>query len=613
MWYKKLSIKFRAGATFLAFFVLAMVNFGSLLYVGSLQQDYANMINIAGRERALSQKMTREGMYIIMAGVTPQLTQELNQTRMQFAQVLHQLVDGDQQAGIRPANDEMRQQLVQLRDGAWAKLDQQLEKIIKGEISPQDIDFLGDLQQQSVEVFQQANAITAGYEQLSSEEVGALKNLQIALLLTSGILVILGWFFTQRQIISPIVRTSEGLRGIATGDGDLTVRLAGESDDEIGRLIYWFNNFVANIRQVVIPVGDTAQLVTHSSTALLQSSALTTKSMEEVAHSTVHLAQKAEEQLDLIDRVVETVMQLNQAVNQIADAAQEQANNVSFNSMQVETMKDKIDEVFSIAQVLKNSAEMSVQTAMDGSAAVENSVASMEKIRDTVVSSAERIVALGEQSKQISTIVEVINDIAEQTNLLALNAAIEAARAGEYGKGFAVVADEVRKLAERSSNATKEIATLITSIQKETESAVSTMEVGNQEVEAGVQVVRKAGMAIAALVEVVQETGTGVGAITQAVAEIKASSEKVAQATMSLAAIAQQNSAATEEMLASSEAVHQTMQNISSITQENTGAFKHVAASVEETVQTTMTNEQAIGGLAQEAASLQQLVARFKV
>jgi methyl-accepting chemotaxis protein len=100
---------------------------------------------------------------------------------------------------------------------------------------------------------------------------------------------------------------------------------------------------------------------------------------------------------------------------------------------------------------------------------------------------------LGEHSQQIGEIIQVIDDIAEQTNLLALNAAIEAARAGEHGKGFAVVADEVRKLAERSSKATKEIAELITNIQKLTAGAVKAMEEGTGEVEQGVSLAVDAG------------------------------------------------------------------------------------------------------------------------
>ena len=105
-----------------------------------------------------------------------------------------------------------------------------------------------------------------------------------------------------------------------------------------------------------------------------------------------------------------------------------------------------------------------------------------------------RIQSLGQRSQEIGDIIGVIEDIAEQTNLLALNAAIEAARAGDQGRGFAVVADEVRKLAERTGKATKEIATVIESVQKGTNEAVHSMEAGTQEAHTGMALAREAGI-----------------------------------------------------------------------------------------------------------------------
>jgi methyl-accepting chemotaxis protein len=120
---------------------------------------------------------------------------------------------------------------------------------------------------------------------------------------------------------------------------------------------------------------------------------------------------------------------------------------------------------------------------------------------------AARITALGSSSEQISKIVGVIDEIADQTNLLALNAAIEAARAGEQGRGFAVVSDEVRKLAERTTQATKEIAGTIDSIQTETRDAVHAMDQGTRDVRAGVEKTSSAGVALKEIIQMSTQVG----------------------------------------------------------------------------------------------------------
>ncbi|MBL0284361.1 MAG: hypothetical protein IPQ01_10930, partial [Zoogloea sp.] len=120
-------------------------------------------------------------------------------------------------------------------------------------------------------------------------------------------------------------------------------------------------------------------------------------------------------------------------------------------------------------------AESSGDVSDSGIEVINQAISSMSMIADTVNKSAEAVLHLGDESKAISQIVNVIREIADQTNLLALNAAIEAARAGEAGRGFAVVADEVRKLAERTSLSTKEITRMVDDIQAGAAKAVQSM------------------------------------------------------------------------------------------------------------------------------------------
>src|SRR5271155_3108531 len=141
-------------------------------------------------------------------------------------------------------------------------------------------------------------------------------------------------------------------------------------------------------------------------------------------------------------------------------------------------MSSTVREVSANSTKAAESARAAAETAHEGGVIVEDTLTRMRSIADAVRETAVKVQELGVRSDQIGRIIGVIDDIADQTNLLALNAAIEAARAGEQGRGFAVVADEVRKLAERTSKATKEIATMIQSIEVETKSAVVAMELG---------------------------------------------------------------------------------------------------------------------------------------
>ena len=159
-------------------------------------------------------------------------------------------------------------------------------------------------------------------------------------------------------------------------------------------------------------------------------------------------------------------------------------------------MAMSIDQVSANAEESAAVAERSVHIASNGADVVNRSIEGMDIIREQIQETSKRIKRLGESSQEIGNIVALINDIADQTNILALNAAIQASMAGEAGRGFAVVADEVQRLAERSASATKQIETLVKTIQTDTNEAVISMEQTTSEVVRGANLSKDAGVAL---------------------------------------------------------------------------------------------------------------------
>ncbi len=206
---------------------------------------------------------------------------------------------------------------------------------------------------------------------------------------------------------------------------------------------------------------------------------------------------------DLVSRITETSQEVAQytastqgITNQLAEASEHQAQEIAGASAAINEMAMSIDQVSSNAEESAVVAERSVKIAANGANVVNRSIEGMDIIREQIQETSKRIKRLGESSQEIGNIVALINDIADQTNILALNAAIQASMAGEAGRGFAVVAYEVQRLAERSASATKQIETLVKTIQTDTNEAVISMEQTTSEVVRGANLSKDAGVAL---------------------------------------------------------------------------------------------------------------------
>jgi twitching motility protein PilJ len=197
-----------------------------------------------------------------------------------------------------------------------------------------------------------------------------------------------------------------------------------------------------------------------------------------------------------VGRVTDTTQQVEQTSTELLATSTEQLREIRDTGESVLQMAGRINHVSTRAQATAEVARQSLQAAETGLQAVQNTIGGMNAIRDQIQDTSKRIKRLGESSQEIGEITELISDITEQTNVLALNAAIQAASAGEAGRGFSVVAEEVQRLAERSGDATRQIAALVKTIQTDTQDAVGAMERSTQGVVEGTRLSDAAGAAL---------------------------------------------------------------------------------------------------------------------
>ena len=357
------------------------------------------------------------------------------------------------------------------------------------------------------------------------------------------------------RITNPIINLEQGAKQLAAGDLRQPP-IPVESSDEIGSLTGAFNEMQKSLKSLITHMSSTSEQVASSSEELTAGAHQAAQAATNVAETVVEVAGGMDKQLTNIDDAKRNV-----------DAA--------------------FIDIQNMTEQAKEAAQDSARTkeaAVHGETLMQGAMQRMEQIEASVMSSAEVVKKLGENSKQIGQIVESISAIADQTNLLALNAAIEAARAGEAGRGFSVVAEEVRKLAEQSQQSAEEIKNRISVIQDDTADAVVSMENGTNEVQQGTQAIREVGEQFAEIMSMVSnieakmqgisgsvdKVSTNTQNIVSAVDDIDTVSRKTAEHTQTISAAAEEQSASSQEIASAS----QSLATLATDLQTAVGKFK---------------------------------------
>src|SRR5579885_318791 len=288
------------------------------------------------------------------------------------------------------------------------------------------------------------------------------------------------------------------------GEGDLRVQ-AEVTADALGVLADSFNYMVEELSSLIIRVKMVAREVQNSTTMTYE-------------------------------RMVQLVETDDMQLQRITDAA-----------VEVERMADSSRQVAERARVLYNVAREARQTAQTGRQSVRQTIEGMGRINENVQETSTKVQALGENSREINNIVEVISNIAHQTNRLALDAAIQAAMAGENGKGFGAVAADIRRLAERAKEQAGSIARIVRSVREDIGAAAVSMRDTERETASGARLAQEAGASLESIFSVVERQGREIETINQMAKQQEQSSSIVVQIMQAVSNATQQSSSSTRE------------------------------------------------------------------
>jgi twitching motility protein PilJ len=521
-----------------------------------LQQEASPAeISAVGQLVMLTQRIGKSANeFLTMEGVSPEAVFLLGKDLNSFREITDGLINGNSELRLPPTKD--------------AQTKERLQQLVKQyeETRAQAAAILGNLQglvsarEAQAAIIADSEPLRIGLEDLqqSLDREGRLSGMIWSLLGLSVLLIAAGGYGSLRLY----TRDQEARRMMAESQ-----RLEAERQEQEAKRVNDANQ-AAILRLMnelqTVAEGDLTQQATVTED-------ITGAIADSVNFTVEELRTLVAQVQGTVLRVTETTQQVEATSTELLAASTEQLHEIRQTGEAVLQMAGRINEVSAQAQETVDVARQSLEAAETGLHAVQNTIGGMHSIREQIQETSKRIKRLGESSQEIGEITELISDITEQTNVLALNAAIQAASAGEAGRGFSVVAEEVQRLAERSGDATRQIAALVKTIQTDTQDAVAAMERSTQGVVEGTKLSDAAGSALNDIDRVTRQ-------LSGLIAEISSQASREADSANVVAA------------------------NI-----------QHIFAVTEQTGEGTRSTAQMVRELSKSAEELKQSVARFKI
>ena len=536
-------IKHKLGLTTIGMSVIIIGMFLITWWMTDKQKDDGLVINLAGRQRMLSQKMTKEILLFQMekartGQANEKLAEGVRNTMEVFDKTLSALKDsGDAPLSLDFKNMAYRKcpkarepaysQLEKVHN-IWKKFSGHIEGVLKNEgTSEKDLAWIA---KNNLLLLKTMNAAVSMMQKQSEGKVSMLLSAQLV-----GILAGICFMIFAIMTIFSIIKRMDRIKDFTTqlGTGDFTVKSGIESKDELGVIGKVLDEMTKSLKEMILCITGNAENLNESSTNLFTISGQVSTGTEDVSGRANTVAVATEE--------------MSSNMNSVAAAVEEASTNVSMVATSSEEMTSVINEIARNTEKARS---------ITGEAVAEAESAS------------EKVDELGRAANEIGKVTETITEISEQTNLLALNATIEAARAGEAGKGFAVVANEIKDLAKQTAAATGEIKSRIEGIQSSTDGTVAQIEQITTVINDVNEIVAIIATAVEEQSATTKEIANNVFQASQGIAEV---AENVAQSSTVSGEIAKdivEVSQASSEMSHSSSQVNISAENLSELAEQ---------------------------------------------